>query len=56
MDKPKADETVTIRLPKGTARKLTAASGQPFSRLMRAMAINLLDQLTREANAKEAQQ
>ena len=39
-----ADETVTVRLPAGTAAKLRAATGQPFSRLMRYVAIALLDQ------------
>lgn len=37
-----ADETCTVRLPRGTKAKLVAATGQPFSRLMRFIAIELL--------------
>lgn len=39
-----ADETVTVRLPKGVANRLKAASGQPFSRLVRYMCMALLEQ------------
>lgn len=42
-----ADETVTVRLPKGVAQRLKAASGQPFSRLVRYMCIALLEQYER---------
>jgi hypothetical protein len=30
-----ADETVTVRLPKGTRDRVVALTGQPFSRLVR---------------------
>lgn len=39
-----ADETVTVRLPAGVAQRLKAASGQPFSRLVRYMCMALLEQ------------
>lgn len=42
-----ADETVTVRLPAGLANRLRAASGQPFSRLVRYMCIALLEQYER---------
>jgi hypothetical protein len=41
-----ADETVTVRLPKGTAAKLRAATGQPFSRLVRFTVMALLEKHT----------
>lgn len=43
-----ADETVTVRLPKGTADKLRAATGQPFSRLVRFLVIALLEKKAAE--------
>lgn len=46
--RPRADETVTVRLPKGTADKLRAATGQPFSRLVRWTMLALLDKHMRE--------
>lgn len=42
--KPTSDETITVRLPAGTADKLRAATGQKFSTLVRAMCLGLLDQ------------
>lgn len=42
MNKANADETVTVRVPKGTADKVRAATGQPFSRVVRWMVIALL--------------
>lgn len=39
---PPADETVTVRLPYGTAAKVRAATGQPFSRVVRWMVNALL--------------
>lgn len=42
MPKENADETVTVRLPKGTARKLVAATGQPFSRIVRFIVMQML--------------
>lgn len=38
-----ADETVTVRLPYGTAQKVRAATGQPFSRIVRFMVTALLN-------------
>jgi len=39
----KADETVTVRMPKGTADRIRAATGQPFSSLVRYIMLALLD-------------
>lgn len=39
----RADETVTVRLPYGTADKMRAASGQPFSKLIRFMCLSYLE-------------
>lgn len=50
---PTADETVTVRLPKGTAAKLRAATGQPFSTLMRGMALGLLGQYVASEEQKQ---
>lgn len=53
MAKQKADETVTIRMPAGTADKLRAATGQPFSTLMRWTALALLEKHTGENRMAE---
>lgn len=45
-----ADETVTVRLPFGTAARVRAATGQPFSRIVRYMVIALLNKHTGEPN------
>jgi hypothetical protein len=37
-----ADQTHTIRLPKGTAARIRAATGQPLSSLVRIILIELL--------------
>lgn len=37
-----ADQTHTIRLPTGTAARLKAATGQPLSRLVRFICMELL--------------
>lgn len=37
-----ADETCTVRLPKGAKAQLMAATGQPFSRLLRFIVLELL--------------
>jgi hypothetical protein len=37
-----ADQTHTIRLPKGTAARLRAATGQPLSSLVRLLCLELL--------------
>lgn len=42
MAKENADETVTVRLPKGAAKKLVAATGQPFSRIVRYVVMQML--------------
>lgn len=47
-----ADETVTVRLPQGTAARLRAATGQPFSRLMRFLAMEMLKKYETAADAK----
>jgi len=52
MPRVTADDTVTIRVPKGTADKLRAATGQPFSRLMRWIAMALLEQYTAEGRTQ----
>lgn len=41
--KVRADETVSVRLPSGTAAKIRAATGQPFSRLVRWTMLALLE-------------
>jgi hypothetical protein len=43
MTKEKADETVTVRMPKGKAAQIRAATGQPFSRLVRWTMLALLE-------------
>lgn len=48
MSKETADETVTVRLPKGTADKLRAATGVKFSTLVRTMCMNLLQKYSAE--------
>lgn len=56
MARENADETVTVRLPKGAARKLVAATGQPFSRIVRFIVMQMLSnyeaQGRLESNAK----
>lgn len=49
-----ADQTHTIRLPRGAAAKLRAATGQPLSRLVRFIVLELLTKYESEgvANAK----
>ena len=37
-----ADQTHTIRLPKGTAARIRAATGQPLSSLVRLLVLELL--------------
>jgi hypothetical protein len=49
----KADETVTVRLPFGTAAKVRAATGQPFSTVVRWMVVQLLNRYTQGENVKE---
>jgi len=49
----KADETVTVRLPYGTAAKVRAATGQPFSTVVRWMVVQLLNSFAEDQNAKE---
>lgn len=39
----RADETVTVRIPRGTADKVRAATGQPFSTVVRWMVVQLLN-------------
>lgn len=50
-----ADQTHTIRLPAGTASKLKAATGQPLSRLVRFICLELLRKYDNEnaANVKD---
>lgn len=43
MTKERADETVTVRMPKGKAAQIRAATGQPFSRLVRWTMLALLE-------------
>lgn len=51
MSRQNADETVTVRMPAGTADKLRAITGQPFSRLVRFTMLALLDKYQREGRA-----
>lgn len=53
----RADETVTVRLPHGTAAKVRAATGQPFSTVVRWMVVQLLERKAQElaGNVKEGQ-
>lgn len=50
----RADETVTVRLPYGTAAKVRAATGQPFSTIVRWMVVQLLAKHSTDASVKEA--
>lgn len=43
MKPDRADETVTVRMPKGTADQIRAATGQPFSRIVRWTMLALLE-------------
>lgn len=58
----KADETVTVRVPYGTAAKVRAATGQPFSTIVRWMVMQLLnnfaeaDESAKEQLRKQVQQ
>lgn len=49
----RADETVTVRLPYGTAAKLRAATGQPFSRLVRFVVLELLKKHAPQEDARK---
>ena len=49
----KADETVTVRVPKGTAAKVRAATGQHFSTVVRWMVMQLLENYAKNGNVKE---
>lgn len=51
-DSQRADETVTVRVPRGTAAKVRAATGQNFSTVVRWMVIQLLDNFA-AGNVKE---
>jgi hypothetical protein len=50
----RADETVTVRLPFGTAAKVRAATGQPFSTVVRWMVVQLLNRYANGENVKES--
>lgn len=50
----RADDTVTVRVPKGTADKVRAATGQPFSTVVRWMVMQLLRNMSGDQNAREA--
>jgi hypothetical protein len=57
MPKANADETHTVRLRKGDAARLKAATGQPFSRIIRFMVQELLAKYEAEgrlASARDA--
>lgn len=47
-----ADQTHTIRLPKGTAARIRAATGQPLSSLVRIILIELLAKYEAEGNVR----
>lgn len=49
----RADDTVTVRLPRGTAAKVRAATGQPFSTVVRWMVIQLLENMAGGDNVRE---
>lgn len=49
----KADDTVTVRVPKGTADKVRAATGQHFSTVVRWMVMQLLANMAAEGNQRE---
>jgi hypothetical protein len=54
-DSRRADETVTVRVPIGTAARVRAATGQPFSTIVRWMVVQLLENYTTgDENQKEA--
>lgn len=48
-----ADDTVTVRVPKGTADKVRAATGQPFSTVVRWMVMQLLQNMSEGGNQRE---
>lgn len=48
MTKPHLSETVTVRVSPGTPEKIRAATGQPFSRVVRWMIVALLEKYERE--------
>lgn len=48
MPRAKADETVTVRVPKGVPDRLRAATGQKFSTLVRWTIMALLDKYEAE--------
>jgi hypothetical protein len=54
-DAKRADETVTVRVPTGTAAKVRAATGQHFSTVVRWMVMQLLENYAKqiEGNVKE---
>lgn len=52
-DSDRAEETVTVRMPKGTADKVRAATGQPFSTIVRWMVVQLLANHVNSGNVKE---
>lgn len=49
----RADDTVTVRVPAGTADKVRAATGQNFSTVVRWMVLRLLENYTQSTNIKE---
>ena len=54
MPRNNADDTVTVRVPSGTADKVRAATGQPFSTVVRWMVMQLLERYASQGNVKEA--
>ena len=54
MSKEKADETVTVRMPKGKAAQIRAATGQPFSRIVRWTMLALLEKYKIEGTTPPA--
>ncbi len=56
MPKEKADETVTVRMPRGKAAQIRAATGQPFSRLVRWTMLALLERYKNDESDKIPEQ
>ena len=51
-----SEETKSIRLPRGTAAKVTLLTGQPFSTFMRCMALNVIEKYEADAAAKRVKE
>lgn len=51
-----AGRTISVRMPAGAVEELRAATGQPFSRLVRFVMMAYLERLRIERRSREGQQ